>query len=122
MREYQVDIDTLGTDTKMALFNVDDDIARDFGVTMEMALVEPKSDNHVTLVLCNNADHPVFLEEGQLLGLLEDATLLDSELPNKPIVGALCTADSPSSHSSFQTDWYQCLLEALKLRTKLAVE
>jgi len=103
----------------MALFNVHDDFAKECGVTMEMALVEPNSDNHVTLVLCNNADHPVLLKEGQLLGLLKDATLLDREMPNEPIVGTLCTADSPSHslHSLSPTDQYQCLLEALKLRT-----
>jgi len=48
--------------------------------------------------------------------------VLDGELPNGLIVGALCTADSPShsSHSSSLTDWYQCLLEALKLRKDLS--
>ena len=76
---------------------------------MEMALVEPNGENHITLVLCNNVDHPVFLKEGQLLGLQEDTTLLDRELLNEPIVGALCTADSPL-HSSSLTDQYQCLL------------
>ena len=69
-------------------------------------------------MLCYNADHPVILKEGQLLGLLEGTTLLDRELLNELIVGALCTADSPL-HSSSLTNWYQCLLEALKLRTDL---
>jgi len=57
----QVDIDTSATNTKMALLNEDDDLAKDCGVIMDMALVEPNGDNHVTLVVCNNADHPFFL-------------------------------------------------------------
>jgi len=35
----QADKDTSGTDTKMALFNMDNDFAKDCGVDMEMALV-----------------------------------------------------------------------------------
>ena len=43
--------------------------------------------------------------------------MLDSELPNEPIVGALCAADS-SSHSSSLTDRYQCLLEAFEIEDR----
>jgi len=38
----------------MALFNVDDDLVKDCGVTMEMALVEPNDDDlamHATMLI-----------------------------------------------------------------------
>jgi len=102
----------------MALFNVDDDLAVE--LPRKWPLWSPMM---ITISPWNNADHQgrtmLIIKEGQLLGLLEDATLLDRKLLNEPIVRALCTADSPL-HSSSLTDWYQCLLEALKLRTVLS--
>lgn len=57
---------------KMALFTVDGDFVEDSGIIMEEAIVKPDSNCFVTLVLCNSASHPVYLKEGQLLGVVQE--------------------------------------------------
>ena len=63
-------------DVKVAVFKMDSNFAKDSGVTIDEALVKPSSDNDVTLVLRNNGFHPVCLEEGRVLGTLQEAILL----------------------------------------------
>ena len=63
-------------DRKVAVFEMDSNFAKDSGVTIDEALVKPSSDNDITLVLRNSGFHPVCLEEGRVLGTLQEATLL----------------------------------------------
>ena len=63
-------------DGKVAVFEMDSNFAKDSCVTIDEALVKSSSDNDVTLVLRNSGFHPVCLEEGRVLGTLQEATLL----------------------------------------------
>ena len=66
-------------DMKLALFEMDNKFAKDSGITMDEAIVKPSNKNNITLVLRNNGFHPVCLEEGRVLGILQEATLLRLE-------------------------------------------
>ena len=64
---------------KLALFEMDNKFAKDSGITMDEAIVKPNNENNITLVLRNNGFHPVCLEEGRVLGILQEAILLRLE-------------------------------------------
>ena len=57
---------------KAVLFTMDDALLKNDGIIMEEGIVEPNSDHLVTLVLHNNASHPVFLGEGQWLVVVQE--------------------------------------------------
>ena len=63
---------------KLALFEMDNNFAKDSGITMDEAIVDvkPSNENNITLVLWNNGFHLVCFEEGRVLGILQEATLL----------------------------------------------
>jgi len=64
---------------KVALFEMDSNFAKDSGITMDKAIVKPSNEDNITLVLQNNCFHPVCLEEGRVLGVLQEVTSLHLE-------------------------------------------
>ena len=54
-------------DMKLVLFEMDNNFAKDSGITMDEAIVKPSNENNITLVLRNNGFHPVCLEKGRVL-------------------------------------------------------
>ena len=59
-------------DVKVALFEMDSNFAKDSGITMDKAIVKPSNEDNIALVLQKNCFHPVCLEEGRVLGVLQE--------------------------------------------------
>ena len=96
--------------TEAGIFEMSVDFARDSGVTIEDAIVKPRDDNHITLIVRNSGFSPVCLQEGRIIGSLEETTLLcEKEMPwvekkNPAVVRALKTSDD-TSLSTAEKDW-----------------
>ena len=88
------------SEMKMALFKVDNNFVKDSGITMEEAIVEADSNCFVTLVLQNSASYPVYLKEGQLLGVVQE---MSEEVAEETHVKALQAVGS-NSESVQDTD------------------
>ena len=95
---------------KLALFEINNNFAKDSGITMDEAIVKPSNENTITLVLRNNGFHPVSVEEGRVLGILQEATLLrlEDDMPwmdekNPTFVQALHASKETSSPALLDT-------------------
>ena len=64
---------------KVALYEMDSNFAKDSGITMDGAIAKPSNDN-ITLILRNNGFRSICLEEGRVLGVLLETTLLHLDL------------------------------------------
>ena len=94
----------------------DEHFAKDSGITMDEPIIKPSNENNITLVLWNNGFHPVCLEEGRVLGILQEATFLclEEDIPwmdkkTPTVVQALHTSKETSSPGEHN----QALLETL---------
>ena len=103
---------------------MDSNFAKDSGATIEEALVKPSSVNDVTLVLRNTGFHLVCLEEGRVLGTLQEATLLSLkedmswlDEKNPTVVRALHATSSKTKN-----DHHKALLDTLHWKTDSFLE
>ena len=112
-------------DMKLALFEINNNFAKDSGITMDEAIVKPSNENTITLVLRNNGFHPVSVEEGRVLGILQEAILLrlEDDMPwmdekNPTFVQALHASKETSSSGERN----QALLDTLHWKTDTLAE
>ena len=109
------------SDIEAAMFEMNHDFGRDSGITIEDAIVKPSNDNQITLIVRNIGYSPVCLQEGSILGSLQEATLLGLEEDlswmekNPAVVGALQTSDDTLPCAT--EDRSQVLLDTLQWKT-----
>ena len=110
---------------KLELFEMYNNFAKDSGITMDEAIVKPSNENNITLVLRNNGFHPVCLEEGRVLGILQEATLLHLE-ENMPWMDKKNPTFVQALHASKETsslgERNQTLLDILHWKTDTLAE
>ena len=103
-----------------AFFESEGELLREKGLVLEDAVIEPDARHCVTLMVHNNSLQPVHLDEGEVLGSLQAATVMpmpNAEEESPPLQEAVVRALRPTDPypDEPELERTRCLLDVLNL-------